>query len=253
MSTRHTAAVWELSGISATEKLVLLALADDANYESGECWRSQGRIAERCGLSRQTLNRSIKSLVSRGLLTSQRNFDSDGRQKNNTYWVNIDNGVSQCVTQGVSRSATPIDPLVEDPKDIDIYTPKVPKPQHDELSAGFEAAWSAYPKRSGGHSKQMALAQWRLRRKSGISAEAMTTGIQTYAEWCRSTGKTGTAYVMQAQRFLGRERFFDNALEFYGVRAGNGSRLPDEGDGLMVDPVTGRKYNPNAGIGGVRQ
>lgn len=51
-----------------TDKLVLLALADNANDE-GECYPSLTNIARRCEISKRTAIRSIQSLVDKGHLS----------------------------------------------------------------------------------------------------------------------------------------------------------------------------------------
>lgn len=52
----------------ATEKLVLLALADHANME-GQCWPSQTKIAQRCSLSRGRVNKAFGKLEELGFLS----------------------------------------------------------------------------------------------------------------------------------------------------------------------------------------
>jgi DNA-binding transcriptional ArsR family regulator len=64
---------WALrdSGLPATDKLVLIALASRAGHQgaaAGTCYPSQGTIAADTGLSRRTVNRSIKRLLEAGLV-----------------------------------------------------------------------------------------------------------------------------------------------------------------------------------------
>jgi hypothetical protein len=74
----------------------------------------------------------------------------------------------------------------------------------------FEAAWKAYPKREGANPKNKAHSAWKARLKEGVTAEAMMAGVARYAAYCQSKGNTGTEYVMQAQRFFGKGREFEN-------------------------------------------
>jgi hypothetical protein len=67
MSVRVMSAVWELD-LPASEKLVLLALADCANDE-GLCWPSMSTIAKKCSKSDRTVQTSIKALADAGHLT----------------------------------------------------------------------------------------------------------------------------------------------------------------------------------------
>lgn len=75
---------------------------------------------------------------------------------------------------------------------------------------GFEAAWKAYPKREGANPKNKAHSSWKARLAYGVTAESMMAGVVRYAAYCKVKGSTGTSYVMQAVRFFGTERAFDN-------------------------------------------
>lgn len=58
--------VWRLSGLTATEKLVLLALADHADDEGGNAYPAVRRIAERTGLSSRSIHRALGRLSRKG-------------------------------------------------------------------------------------------------------------------------------------------------------------------------------------------
>lgn len=75
----------------------------------------------------------------------------------------------------------------------------------------FEAAWKAYPKRDGSNPKTAAQKCWNARLKDGVSAQAMIEGICRYASYCRQKEMIGTSYVMQAARFFGTNKEFENA------------------------------------------
>ncbi|WP_330983636.1 MULTISPECIES: hypothetical protein [Enterobacterales] len=74
----------------------------------------------------------------------------------------------------------------------------------------FESAWSAYPKRSGSNPKNRAQESWNARLKEGVLPETMIQGTERYRLFCDSEKTTGTKFVMQAQRFFGTSREFDN-------------------------------------------
>ena len=67
MSIRIMSAVWELD-LQASEKLVLLALADNANDE-GLCWPSIATIARKCGKGDRSVQQAIQELQKLGHLT----------------------------------------------------------------------------------------------------------------------------------------------------------------------------------------
>lgn len=62
-------AVWELD-LAAGEKLVMLALADNANDE-GLCWPSIATIARKCGKGERSVQQALRQLESDGLLTRE--------------------------------------------------------------------------------------------------------------------------------------------------------------------------------------
>lgn len=64
-------AVWAAQIGSHTEKLVLLALADNANDE-GECYPSLTLIAQKCEAHRSTIKRALNSLECAGHISRER-------------------------------------------------------------------------------------------------------------------------------------------------------------------------------------
>lgn len=76
--------VWDLPCESHTQKLVLLALADNAN-DQGKCWPSVSTIARKCQLSRRSVFREIIRLEKAKLLRSE----SGGGRKSNHYSLTI--------------------------------------------------------------------------------------------------------------------------------------------------------------------
>lgn len=68
---------------------------------------------------------------------------------------------------------------------------------------GFEAAWSCYPKRSGGNPRATAFKAWQARVKEGVPPEEMLMATRHYAEHCRAEQKVGTPYVLQGGTFYG--------------------------------------------------
>lgn len=109
--------------LPSTEKFVLVALADRAN-DDGHCWPGQRSLADKCSLSRQTVNRCVKTLETKGLLKIEARVDDVGRPLSNRYFLNwggtvskSDRGMSPTTTGTVSQSDTDPseDPSKEDP------------------------------------------------------------------------------------------------------------------------------------------
>jgi DNA-binding transcriptional MocR family regulator len=87
MSIRRILAALETTGLPANEKLVLILLSDHADDETGKCWPSQNYIARRSGLTRETINRTMKRLSNKGLIRIEHRFREDGSSRSNAYFV----------------------------------------------------------------------------------------------------------------------------------------------------------------------
>jgi hypothetical protein len=73
LSIRLMQQVWDLP-IRATEKMVLLSLADQAN-DDGVCWPSVGLTARRVSRSDREVQRAIRALVKAGVLIRSRRYN----------------------------------------------------------------------------------------------------------------------------------------------------------------------------------
>lgn len=72
MSIEIATAAWRLS-LPATQKLVLLALADHAD-DGGVCWPSVTRLEQRTGLGRRTIFRALDELEEAGHISRKANL-----------------------------------------------------------------------------------------------------------------------------------------------------------------------------------
>lgn len=75
--------VWPLP-LRPGEKLLLMALADCCNDE-GICWPSVKTIAKKASVDERTVQRTLRSLYSRGLLKIEKRFRGDGSQSSNKF------------------------------------------------------------------------------------------------------------------------------------------------------------------------
>lgn len=76
-------AVWEREDLSATHKLMLLALADWANDE-GLCWPSINRLAIKTSMASRSVQRLIRQLEEMGFVRREETVG-----KGNRYWIVI--------------------------------------------------------------------------------------------------------------------------------------------------------------------
>lgn len=77
MSIEALSWAWKQHDAPLTAKLVLIALADHADHE-GVCWPGQRGLGEKCGVSRQAVNRAMRKLEELGLITRVARHREDG-------------------------------------------------------------------------------------------------------------------------------------------------------------------------------
>jgi len=75
-------------------KLILLAIADHAD-DTGYAWPGIKGVAEKCGLSRRTIQRNLNVLTDKGIITVKPRTRPDGSATSNSYQVNM-GGASAC-------------------------------------------------------------------------------------------------------------------------------------------------------------
>ena len=145
MSFKRIAAAVDMD-LPPTEKLLLILLANSADDDSGECFPSQQYLSTKSKVSRQTVNRLLKSLAEKGAIQIRHKYRDDGGFRANTYVVLPLFEGTPCqilrqggVTQGdrgVSDIATAIDSHKETV--ISKQPPSVSPPKGSRLSEDFE-------------------------------------------------------------------------------------------------------------------
>ncbi|MDE1464816.1 DnaT-like ssDNA-binding domain-containing protein [Spartinivicinus poritis] len=88
MSVQAIAWAFSLSNLEPNKKIVLLALADNAN-DQGYCWPAMDTIAEKTSLSRSTVKRHIKSLAELNLLTKFERASASGATTSNHFYLHV--------------------------------------------------------------------------------------------------------------------------------------------------------------------
>ena len=85
MTWRLLRPIWRLDGVTAHQRFVLLALASFTDQRGGNAYPSQSTLARMCCCDRRTVQRAMKSLVERGLITPT----GKGRKGTIRYAVNV--------------------------------------------------------------------------------------------------------------------------------------------------------------------
>ncbi len=217
-------AAWAID-LPMSEKLVLLALADNANDE-GVCWPSVTSLVKKCSAAERTVRGAISSLAKAGHLTVH---ERAGRS--NYYTVHPLQEMHPCKSCTPAGSAptpapdappplqllhpTPaaaapiiiIEPSVEPPRNHQRARKRtsVPRDVDPEWVLDFKLA---YPERAGAQGWSKAVRAANARMVEGHTTAEFIAGARRYATFCEATGKTGSEYVKQACTFLGPDKPF---------------------------------------------
>jgi hypothetical protein len=127
MSRIATDWAWKQKNISQTQKIVLLALADRHNPDTGDCFPSIGRLADDCCMSESGIKKALNELVTLSLITKVERRVERGRNKTNQYELHLDN-----VIQG---GGVIIEPLVGSRDDPETKLKKLPDTSYQGASA----------------------------------------------------------------------------------------------------------------------
>ena len=156
----------DLEGLSSTQKLVLILLANHAN-EDDVCWPSITRLTKKAGLGRATVFRALDELERQGIVTRTERVHEKGGRSTSLFTLQIEASV------GVSAR-----PVVSDPPSHSETPPVSPRdpprltvrphesniepitsnqtPSHSETS--FDLWWESYPRKAAKGSARKAYA-----------------------------------------------------------------------------------------------
>jgi hypothetical protein len=82
-----------------------------------------------------------------------------------------------------------------------------------DFSPDFELSWKAYPLREGTNNKRDAWKQWQARLKEGEVVTNLQIATEHFAQWVKDSGNERTPFVMQAQRFYGKSRQYEEFIQ----------------------------------------
>ncbi len=88
MSVQAMSWAFAVRGISPSEKLVLLSLANYANKDA-QCWPKQDTIAEETELSSRTVWNALKQLTEAGIIVRESRKRSDGTRTSDMFTLNM--------------------------------------------------------------------------------------------------------------------------------------------------------------------
>ena len=109
MSDRASSWAWQQRGLRTGSKIILLALADEAD-DDGVAWVGSKNVAARCEVKRQTVSNHIRWFEGIGLLKISERYNLEGQRTRNLYRLQLgvnrtDEGLSEDLS-GLSKDLT---------------------------------------------------------------------------------------------------------------------------------------------------
>jgi DNA-binding transcriptional ArsR family regulator len=219
---------WRVDCKSAAEKLVLMALADNADND-GYCWPGNARTSYRCQMSESSVRRHIVALERAGLIEKvKRRRRKDGTLSVWIYRLNLlhDPELSTAHPQPVVTDAQISDHICADfCAPVNAQEPSVEpstNPHSNNVSdivqeaeivpeweLSFRAFWKQYPRKVN---RQQAVKAWR--KLTDADRDAATQILPDHvAYWAQS--KTGIEYIPHGASWLNARRWEDELVSDY--------------------------------------
>jgi hypothetical protein len=172
VSGKAVGLVWEVPDLTVAQRLVMLRLADCADYEMGSAWPSVGRMARECGVDVRTVQRALRELEHRALISVQK----AATQHRPTIWrlhlqgrQNVTPESRSGVTSGASgvtsttSGVTPVppDPSLDPSQDPPVRTPgnghaiKALLAEHERLFTKAVGSKPHYTGKDAAHAKRL--------------------------------------------------------------------------------------------------
>lgn len=200
---------WKRPDITASERVVLMALADHHNKETNLCCPSQKLLAEECGLTDRGVRKQLASLEDKKVI-----------KRTAVYQNNVQIGVqytlaicaergSGRVERGAERGSTRVERGAERGSARTLEPNELYKYNSNTVDPVFDEFWNVYPKRDGSNPRKPACQKFANAIKRGVDPQQIIAGARAYSLHCQSKQITGTAYVAQAVTWLNQERWND--------------------------------------------
>lgn len=184
MSFKHMAWAMEVRVGDPLAKLLLVALADRADKETGQCWPSLSRLCEDTEMSKASVTRRLFYLEQRGFIhRTQRD------QSSTLYTLSL---------------TEPTLSLTETPPCLSQRHEPISNNLSENQDIMFEDFWRVYPKKVG---KGQARIAFRSALKKATKDE-LISAAQAFAQQHAATDKQ---FIPHASTWLNGERWLDEA------------------------------------------
>lgn len=145
MSVQAITAAFAVQGVSPSEKLLLLALANYADAD-GECWPSQTTLTFDTGLSERTIRTALASLEASGLLSRQRRNRPNGSRTSDLITLTLPETIAARPDQPTGKSRQAYRQMSPDlPANVAPLTTLEPSENRQRIDAVERASASDWP------------------------------------------------------------------------------------------------------------
>ena len=209
MSVQALSCAMSIRGVSASEKLLLLVLANYAD-DKMMCWPSHKRIAEDTSLSQRTILSLLKGLEARGVITRSERHRHDGSRSSDIITLHLGGetaaGGGETISprgETIAGGGEMVSPLTtfepslnhqEEPKKISVKSD----------DAGFERFWVEYPRKVAKPEARKAFAKAWRKLPTGNEVETLIGALErAKAAW------TDPQFIPHPATWLNREQWQD--------------------------------------------
>ncbi|WP_444923470.1 helix-turn-helix domain-containing protein [Microbulbifer sp. DLAB2-AF] len=216
------ASLWLDENLTMHEKVMLVEIKSLSADPVRGCYKSNKAFANFFSLSVSRVSEIISELKRKGYVTVGQKRDgnrvvernifvregvfgrpSEGYSESRRGYSGSTKGVFGIHEGGYSGSTKGSNTLLSNTVENNTIGTNPDFSEVDPIESEFDQLWKSYPKRAGGNPRGEALKAYRKQRKQH-QPEEIQSGLDRYRSFCEQTGKIGTEYVMQAKRFFGR-------------------------------------------------
>lgn len=211
------------SELTDPERRVLLALFSFRGKDTNTVWPSVTVIAERANINDHTrVSKLTTTLAAKGWLTKKKRGFTGGNEYVLTVPERLSNLDSDANLEDKPKMDGDTKPNLDSDANSNLDSDAKCKEEYIEQTSeqekymvDFESLWKAYPKREGSNPKNKALECYRARLREGVAHDEIARGLFRYIQFCAAKGQIGTSFVMQAKRFFGTSKEFENSWEIH--------------------------------------
>ncbi len=195
---------WEQKGLSAYEKMVLLALANRHNPDYG-CFPSIKKIEEDVEFSEATIKRAIRTLESRNIIRVQKAFRPNGSQTSNRYFFKFEYDTQCQADTPPSATENPL-PVPQRHPHKQVIHKQVNEPILRSVDLGFEYFWKEYPRSVGKPHAEKAFKKASQR----VGVDKILEAVKPFAD---SVSHKPKKYIPHPATWLNRDGWNDDLEE----------------------------------------